>query len=208
MNTTSLDFESLTSALEYVTNCPMCHTQLTVQDDDPRFCSMVDGELFNSSRTYSIKIPLHGKSVSIIHILNSSYIDFIGSNDRLYTKHAIANSNSNFLHHILGVQVGCPNKNCGSYYYTFNFTINDVNSKIADFSVVTNITLNHEYIIFEDGDTNYEILSSYASNITKYMVTSKDHYLDKKTIEIPFIKLDLDSPKKTLEKVQNLIIFT
>jgi hypothetical protein len=163
-----------------------------VNNDTNAYCCLDGDYLVNESRDWDIRIAIDQSNTFINETRQVLFMDsdFSGT-----PKHPP-------MSHILGTQMVCLNNNCSGYSYVFSFRVREY------YPVVGDIYLNTEYIIFDENGVNYEITNSHSVQRTRYKVSGADPFRDIKSIDLPFVPLDLENPSKTLEKVKNLIIFT
>jgi len=99
-----------------------------------------------------------------------------------------------------GLQSACGG--CNHYRYTLKIEIDLSTPKI------NKVSLNSETVMFKHDQETYEITSIYSTGKTEYMVLREKMPGDAKPLELPLIPINLQAPRETLERIQNLIIFS
>lgn len=209
-----MKFNSLRHALNYQATCPVCCSAMLIDD---RYAE-TRVEWRNGKQTTRLLWKTED-SEEIILDPDSSYVEFVekyaapeyvvGTSysgqtpirqypkpKRLYDGH-------------LYERIGMTCDNCCKYHYLIKFIIDVGVKQIID------IELNGETLSIEDNEgTVHEIKNIYGFEQTQYSYFPKDgdykqgRRMDEKSITLPLIPLDLENPRKTLERIRTLIIFS
>lgn len=188
----------LLEALSYRDRCPFCFDKLSGHHSQNQVV------IYNSKvviKTIDAEISIDSSSEKIIEITQkSSYSDIydVGFSGKTIAVRN-ANSISNFKGDIiLGVTIECDS--CTMYSYTLSLFLDFVNFEFKS------AHLNAEWISLEENKSVFEIRNSYGLGITEYTHFGIDG--STKQINLPLVPLNFLNPKETLERIQNLIIFT
>lgn len=172
-------FDSILDAINFRTQCPVCQSKLQIDDR----------KSVNSSKKLVFEI---------LGYHNYIYVDLITQQIELI----LDDNNKSKKHGILGhpLTIGC--ETCNMYSFVIQLWIDLDNKSIND------IFLNSESFSWEDEEeTLHEIISSYATNKTKYNYFKTDQYASDGQIVLPLVFIDMNNPKETIDRIKKLLIF-
>jgi len=205
MNLPVPKFNSFKEAIGYRYTCPLCTSNLYINDRDLARDLINDHGHESSGDTSkisffisliekdTISIDLETDEVQIIFNDRMSKTIWTGPGTPKIQAPPIYNGR--FMH---GLTIDC--KNCCQYSFTLQIHFNLLNK------VLSGIYLNSETISIEDGNIVHEIKNSYAAQVTYYSYFMKDG--DSKKLPLPLIPLNLLDPKETVARIRNLLIFS
>lgn len=200
-----IQFYSLNQALDYRRCCPVCQTRLLV--DESEFAERVEYPNGHHYRRYAFRLDRQHSDIIYINpftnevelkLVQPSYASPTYGDSTFYIGKVPSHRNYSGLMY-LGITSSCPQ--CCQFSYTLRLRV--------DLSACRLIGtfLNSETISLEDKNITHEIKNVYATGQTEYFYTKEDSRKEK-AITLPLIPLDLDNPKKTLERIRTLLIFS
>jgi len=179
----NIKFKNILDCLNYKTHCPFCKEKMALYRSDSyiEYKSEEPRLRFNLSEE------------------NAVIIDTITNEVEYQTKKSLfVNTKSKYSIIFEGIKIICQNELCLRYTYIVQIQIDIKNLKINDFG------LNTEYILhMDDNEIIYEIKNNYISNSTEYNIYNNDTI---KYHKIPLILPDLSNIKKTIDRINNLLI--
>lgn len=202
---TILRFYNLDEAFNYHRTCPLCkegvfpvEANLKYELDGIKADFSVGDSTFqvncySNELTYHTKRSDHGQMVtfgaaqSYIGMTRSSYGLHTGGTD------------------IFKMEMRCHNRQCERYLYVVQVHIS------LDERRITSLLLNSEHISLEDGAKFYTIKNVYMTEKTELFIRQQQQpsepYGPTEKIEFPLIPLNLQDPRKTLERIRKLVVF-
>jgi hypothetical protein len=210
-------FVSMRDALEYRKRCPICSSQLLI--DDRYAETKIDWDE-GKERTRLLWKTQDGEEMiidpdsSCVRFVDKYFVPeyVVGTSNyssQAYMGRIIPKAKKVYDGHLYE-RIGMTCDDCCQYHYLVKFVI-DVGMKS-----IINIELNSETISIDDNKgTVHEIKNIYPTKETEYTYFTKGDriYLDgthvgEKSITLPLITLDLDNPTKTLERIRTLVLFS
>jgi hypothetical protein len=212
---TEFFFTYLRDAIAYQTHCPICFTKLKMDENDAtihkqflqlRSQSTIvwvieSGELVVNLETNEIE--------KVSKIKEATPIYGVGYHSSMsYTTAHQSTSGKMF------VKLSMDCEDCGQYFFTIQMLV-DIGETKIEF-----IRLNSEHLSVEDeSGTLHEIRNVYTTGKTEYNRITKTVRpgspkreltvtYEGDIVSLPLIPLDLQHPKKTLERIKTLILFS
>jgi len=177
-------FNSLKEALEYQTHCPLCKKQLSA-DSKTKINKDYDNKFsfsYSSKSNEGILIDKTTEEITFTKIVSDSI------------KRKSLNINGQFW---TSLYIEC--ESCQKYSYNIQLKFNTQDLHLFE------ISLNSESITFEENDLITEIRNGYFSGET-WLITYAGN--DTKTTKLPLLKINLDNPAETLNRIKKLAIFS
>jgi hypothetical protein len=202
-------FNHLLEALSFRTHCPVCRarlqangrdlvTEYDITNPDARIAfelSNSDDILYIDPRTEKVELVLTDRKPQFS----------LGNHPSVTGAYAGGTPNSSYhtYHGIFGHSMTIDCDKCCQYSYTLQIWADLVGRRL------TSILLNSEMISWDDEDgVTHEIVSSYASNKTRYSYFASDGTGDDDHISLPLIPVDVNNPKDAVLRIKNLIVFS
>jgi hypothetical protein len=200
-------FLRLLDALKYRTHCPLCNNKLQVNGRD----LVQDYDINNPQQ--KIAFELSGSADDILYVDPiTEKIELVIGNKKpqlSWGNHPSAISGGTTksayyaYHGVFGHALTIECEKCSFYSYTLQFWADLERSRI------TGIFLNSETVSWEDeANILHEIVSSYATNKTRYSYFGPETSQDDGQIVLSFIPVDVNNPKEAVSRIRNLIIFS
>jgi hypothetical protein len=187
-------FNSLLEGLNYHIKCPACQGAIDIADDKHR-ALMSEINLYHNNEQVLLCYELIDGDLVIIDKRNDD-IDFIIRNNLNYNYH----TNS------FALTLECYNreKNRCLFGYELLCRFDSINHKLYDICLVS-----EQFSIENKENKLCLIKSNYQENYTKYTTgIFSSPGLDGKSIKIPLVDIDFKNIKKTMEKIENLLVFS
>jgi len=200
-------FTKLLEAFRFRTQCPLCHHSLQANGRD----LVTDFDIHNYKQR--IAFELSGNADDILYIDPASEkIELVIGQEKPKLKwgnhpSAISGGTSKSAyyayHGVFGHSLTIECDNCNMYSFTLQIWAD------LDQRRITQILLNSERVSWEDEEqTLHEIVSSYATNKTRYSYYHVDSSQDDGQITLPLIPVSMENPKEAVARIQKLIIFS
>lgn len=201
---TPLRFYNLDEAFQYQRHCPLCKENIypvdvnlkyeydgtkadfTVGDSTFQVACHSNQLTYHSRRSQHDQMVTFGASQSYIGMTRSSYGLHNGGTD------------------IFKMEMCCHNKACEHYRYVVQVHLS------LDEKRITDLVLNSEAIAIEDGAKLCTIKNVYTTEKTELIIRHQhvsQYHEPLEKIEFPLIPLNLQNPRKTLERIRKLVVF-
>ena len=200
-------FPKLLDALKFRTQCPLCHNILQANGRD----LVTEFDIHDCRQR--IAFELSGNADDILYVdPMSEKIELVIGQEKPKFKwgnhpSAISGGTSKSAyyayHGVFGHALTIECDKCSMYSYTLQLWAD------LDQRRLTQILLNSETVSWEDEfQTLHEIVSSYATNKTRYSYFHTDSSKEDGQVVLPFIPVDFANPKEAVARIKNLIVFS
>lgn len=201
---TQLRFYNLEEAFNYRRTCPLCNqgvypveanlkydydgvkADFTVGESTFQVSCHSNELTYHTRRSQHDQMVTFGAPQSYIGMTRSSYGLHTGGTD------------------VFKMEMRCHNRQCERYLYVVQVHIS------LDEKRITNLILNSEHISLEDGAKLCTIKNVYTTEKTELIVRHQhlsQYHEPVEKIEFPLIPLNLQDPRKTLERIRKLVVF-
>ncbi len=187
-------FNSLLEALNYHIKCPICHGEMDIADDK-HHALISEINLYQNNEQVLLCYELIDGDLVIIDKYTDD-IDFIIRN----------NINYNYHTNSFAITLECNNreKNRCLFGYELLCRFDAINNKLYDICLVS-----EQFSIENKEHKLCLIKSNYQENYSKYTagIFSSPELIGK-DIKLPLVDIDFKKIKNTLEKIENLLVFS
>jgi len=198
-----IQFQSLNQAFEYHKCCPSCGSHLIVDSGD--FAERVEYSDGHQCQRFAFRMDYKYDDVLYINTFTNE-VEFrltrslheepvYGGGHRSGQTPTYKSYDGMWYQ---GIITSCHE--CCQFSYTLQLQVDLGRPKVIG------IILNSETISLDDKGVTHEIRNTYTTKQTEYYRTTLS--AKEKTITLPLIPLDFNDPKKTLDRIKTLLIFS
>jgi hypothetical protein len=198
-------FYSLIQALDYHRCCPLCESRLLV--DESEFAERLEYPDGHPYQRYAFRLDYKSSDILYVNpytnevelkLVRDTYTSPTYGDSTAYIGKTPSYKSYNGVLY-MGLTSSCPK--CCQFTYTLKLLIN-LNERRLEATF-----LNSETVSLDDKGVTHEIRNVYSTGHTEYFYTKEDSRKEM-AITLPLIPLDLNNPKKTLERIRTLLIFS
>ena len=206
-------FYTLLDAINYQTDCPICHKKLRIND---RHAELKVRWRLGAHQEQTLVWKLADSDELIVNLQNN-HIEMIQKTAKMTPVYEVGSISPHYIgapiyDGILYERLGVECDSCCQYSFLIRVQV-DVGR-----GVFTDIQLNSEYLTIDSAKgTVYEIKNVYTTeeteftilgNVVRYPTFGRIYSSDKKRLTLPLIPIDLQNPEKTLERIKTLVLFS